>query len=147
MASPCFVAHRRSVNHILNVCSFPRSSCALPDNKNTARNFVLAPFLLWRRHALLCFVAFLLSRLPCFHYWALCFVVVRRSLGHALYVRSLLRVFHASPTEKYTALNVVAEEINPLNPSSSPAGGDPGTATVKRTITFELGNCIAETNR
>ena len=23
-------------------------------------------------------------RLPCFHYWALCFVVVRRSLGHAL---------------------------------------------------------------
>ena len=37
-------------------------------------------------------------------YFPLCFVVVRRSLGHALNVRSLLRAFHASPTEKYTAL-------------------------------------------
>ena len=45
-------------------------------------------------------------------YFPLCFVVVRRSLGHALNVRSLLRVFHASPTEKYAALNVAAEEKN-----------------------------------
>ena len=37
-------------------------------------------------------------------YFPLCFVVVRRSLGHALNVRSLLHAFHASPTEKYTAL-------------------------------------------
>ena len=37
-------------------------------------------------------------------YFPLCFVVVRRSLGHALNVRSLLRAFHALPTEKYTAL-------------------------------------------
>ena len=37
-------------------------------------------------------------------YFPLCFVVVRRSLGHALNVRSLFRAFHASPTEKYTAL-------------------------------------------
>ena len=37
-------------------------------------------------------------------YFPLCFVVVRRSLGHALNVRSLLRACHASPTEKYTAL-------------------------------------------
>ena len=36
-------------------------------------------------------------------YFPLCFVVVRRSLGHALNVRSLFRAFHASPTEKYTA--------------------------------------------
>ena len=59
------------------------------------------------RHALLRVAAFLLSRLPCFHYGALCFVVVRRSLGRALNVRSLLRVCHALPTEKYAALNAL----------------------------------------
>ena len=41
-------------------------------------------------------------------YFPLCFVVVRRSLGHALNVRSLLRAFHALPTEKYTALTHIA---------------------------------------
>ena len=41
-------------------------------------------------------------------YFPLCFVVVRRSLGHALHVRSLLRACHASPTEKYTALTHIA---------------------------------------
>ena len=41
-------------------------------------------------------------------YFPLCFVVVRRSLGHALNVRSLLHAFHASPTEKYTALTHIA---------------------------------------
>ena len=56
--------------------------------------------LAYYRHAVLRYAAFLLSRLPCFHYWALCFVVVRRSLGHALNVRSLLHGCHASPTEK-----------------------------------------------
>ena len=35
----------------------------------------------------------------------------------------------------------------PPSPSSSPAGGDPAAVTVIRTITFELGNRIAETNR
>ena len=37
-SSPCFVALRRSVNHILNVCSFPRALRALPDNEYAALN-------------------------------------------------------------------------------------------------------------
>ena len=45
-------------------------------------------------------------------YFPLCFVVVRRSLGHALYVRSLLRGFHASPTEKYPALIFLSARLS-----------------------------------
>ena len=45
-------------------------------------------------------------------YFPLCFVVVRRSLGHALYVRSLLRGFHASPTEKYAALIFLSARLS-----------------------------------
>ena len=51
---------------------------------------------------------FAYCRLPCFRCWALCFVEVRRSLGHALNVRSLLRACHALPTAKYTALTHIA---------------------------------------
>ena len=65
-----------------------------------------------------CFVV----RLPCFHYGAPGFVVVRRSLGHALYVRSLLHGFHASPTEKYAALIVAASFRNSAAVVSGYAG-------------------------
>ena len=91
----CVVA--RSLTYLM-YCSLPRSLHALPDNKYAALNRLpIPPCCVVRRRVSTWSLA----------YFTLCFVVVRRSLGHALNVRSLLRVCHALPTEKYAALNAL----------------------------------------
>ena len=95
----CFVVVRRSLGHALNVRSLLRACHASPTEKYTAlthiraytrnRFFAYQPQATRRREPPP--MPFAHCRLPCFRCWALCFVVVRRSLGHALNVRSLLR--------------------------------------------------------
>ena len=58
---------------------------------------------------------------------------------------AVLRLVILTKTSHTVILAAEGEKLP--TPSSSPAGGDPAAVTVTRTIIFELGNWIAETNR